>query len=323
MPLIPAPSPLASRQNGRSKRVRAAPLKTVLREANELHRELLLLDAADLAAIFAAAAPAATAGRPAMPGGTRLHALGEAETFLSSLVAVSAWGQDGQARDRRKTSGPTSPISSFAARPAIKVHEAVDGMRDKSAAICAAAGLGTPEAQAASHSWVRRVALYLTGVAGHVFGKARRRRLSKIGTTAARLSQAITRLISGPAPAQGAASATIPTAILCALGPLLGRLRANAADMVAASPGRAPGRAEVPDPIRFGAEGVLAIWLRHHPSPPTLSRNRGRFLVFGQELLNLCAEAQGTARPGWLHSTTFVTALRAQVIGFRQKVSRG
>ena len=288
--------------------------KAVLDGSAGLCKKLQRLCASDLTALLLADQLHHCLAQPGILRATRMHALADAEAFLSALMDLHILVR-GRAASRGAAVSKAGTANERVAplRPIIEVHQAIDTMGPNVVIICKEAGLSTPEAVLASHRWVRRVALYMSGYAGHVFGKPRQRHLKAISHDAERLLDALPRLRKW---AQADAQARRDRALLARAQTitatpeaLLPRLLSNATRLlreIALSP---PGGAEVPDPVRYAAEGVWAIWIQHHSKAPTLSRNSGGFLVFGETLLGLSVKALGQC-PEWIKPTTFETALR-------------
>lgn len=235
--------------------------------------------------------PAFGAAKP-----TRLHALQDAarlqdelETFLQLAVAASA---------QELAAPKAASIETGRAQLAARVDK-----------LCTEAGFLDAGVFKLATDWVERVARYMRGYDGHLTGKAWQRSLTTTRTSVRRLSTALAK-----APHLEVAPA---------LAALLERLQANTDQRLREIAMRPPGRAEVPDPVAYGAEGVLAIWLRHHERAPTLGRNRSGFLVFGTGLLQLAAAQVAPGGPDWIAPTTFERALRAQLESHRQAQQRG
>ena len=222
---------------------------------------------------------------------TRLHALQDAGRMLDEVEAFL---------DR----AGASPARPLVAPDAASAGIAPAQLAARIGELCAQAGFSGARVQKLAADWVGRVAAYMRGFDGHLIGKARQRSLTTTRTSARRLSTALHK-----APHFEVAGALVA---------LLDRLQANADQLLHEIAMRPPGRTEVPDPVAYGAEGVLAIWLRHHERAPTLSRNRSGFLAFGTGLLELAAAQAVPGGLDWIARTTLETALRGQLESHRR-----
>ncbi len=235
--------------------------------------------------------PALGAARP-----TRLHALQDAACLLDDLEAFLDLAVG-------------VPLQALAAPKAASIETGRAQLATRIDQLCTEAGFLDARVCKLATGWVERVAQYMRGYDGHLTGKAWQRSLTTTRTSVRRLSTALHK-----APHLEVAPA---------LAASLERLQANTDRLLREIAMRPPGRAEVPDPVAYGAEGVLAIWLRHHERAPTLSRNRSGFVVFGMGLLQLAAAQVAPGGPDWIAPTTFERALRAQVESHRQAQQRG
>lgn len=238
-------------------------------------------------------------------GHTRLHALAESELLDAGLAALRAlWSLP----------SPTPAI--YAARRDLATMEAAQDWLDGQAGVihehCLRAGFPDAEdAATVALGLLRRVSAHFHGHLRQAGGiKAWAREMRGI----IRASRELAKWLEGPA---GTATRDampqgleeiLPELLQTpaahhhgrSLGELLPGLLARFAvgleAQLAAAP-RPTGRPATAEALIFGAEGLLAAWLAHHPRPPTLRAKVDGFVGWAETLLRLAVEAND-ARDG-------------------------
>jgi hypothetical protein len=302
-------APRRSRSRGESIQP-PGPLIRAQELAAELDCKLCALDFGDLADLFFPIAPI-------FRGYTRLHGWHDAGGFQRALAELQSLQprRSSKAVANAQTAGSAND---FLVPPsATEVHNAPLELRAIVTEICAVAGLRSDAAIDVCLRSVRGIANYIYGCCGCRFGKERKREFAGILATAKSLLVALPKLRRW---ALTDARTRGSSAVLLRLEPLLTTLEDGVRRVIHHATRQrdeaelgAPGGAPVPDPVLFGAERMMSIWQHHRKTTPTHSRNRGGFLVFGGELLQLAVDIQGTGRPAWIKDGTFETALRQQV----------
>jgi len=255
-------------------------------------------------------------GDPDALGFTAAHA-------VTDLIRLYDCLRDAQDQARQLLGiAPTGPIKP--ARPASTLRPAADvqrGIREMGPEVILLCRGADPDFESAADSTLQalvRIGGYINGYTAQVRGKERSRNLQRLRRIARSLQLCLDHL---------AASGTIlgaaefnPDNAFCrpaSLQGLLERLITNITTIQTASPLGPQGRPQTPDPIRFGAECMLAIWVEYHRAPPSFSRNRGGFLCWAEACLTLAVNAQGE-RPYWIKPTTIANALIGEVERSRQ-----